>query len=177
MPINFELDGSKKVPVVSVAALAATALAASPGGHQTPNQPNNPPDTPRPENVRHVRDYSWANEHHLLARLEKEMRRQAAASRRRSRTHLTPAQIAAKEVTPAEFAAWSKVNVCEEGGNWHVAGSEYSGGLGISNVNWAHYGGTAFSPTAAGATPDEQIVVARRIQPNPPDQNGCGGGW
>lgn len=98
-------------------------------------------------------------------------------AKKRRHHHLTPAQIAAKEVTPAEFAAWSKVNVCEEGGDWHVSGSTYSGGLGISNANWISYGGQFFSNSAATATPDEQIVVAMRIQKDPPDQNGCAGSW
>jgi hypothetical protein len=90
---------------------------------------------------------------------------------------LTPAQIAAKQVTPQEFVAWSKVNVCEEGGNWYVKGSEYSGGLGISNYNWGAYHGERFAPNASQATPDEQIVIAERIQSNPPDQDGCDGDW
>jgi len=86
---------------------------------------------------------------------------------------LTPAQVAQNEVTPKERVEWSRVNVCEEGGRWHVQGAEYSGGLGISNTNWIAYGGRQFSSTAAFATPDEQIVVAMRIQPNAPDQDGC----
>ena len=90
---------------------------------------------------------------------------------------LTPEQIAANEVTPTEYAEWSKVNQCEEGGNWYVYGSVYSGGLGISNINWVGYGGTFFAPNGAEATPDEQIVIASRIQSSPPDQNGCGSGW
>lgn len=91
--------------------------------------------------------------------------------------HLSPALVASRQVTSAERAAWSKVNICEEGGNWHVSGSKFSGGLGISNVNWKKYGGEQFTHTAAVATPDEQIVVAMRIQHNPPDQNGCSGSW
>lgn len=90
---------------------------------------------------------------------------------------LTPEQIAASEVTPAEFAAWSKVAVCETGGNWSAEGPIYSGGLGIANTNWIAYGGGEFAPNAGQATPDEQIVVAMRIQTNPPDQNGCSGSW
>jgi hypothetical protein len=53
----------------------------------------------------------------------------------------------------------------------------YSGGLGISNLNWRAYGGAQFSASAADATPAEQIIVAERIQPNPPDQYGCTGSW
>jgi resuscitation-promoting factor RpfA len=80
-------------------------------------------------------------------------------------------------VSLAEFAAWSKVNACEEGGAWHVRGAVFSGGLGISNSNWAEYGGTQFAANAADATPAEQIIVAQRIQPVPPDQHGCSGSW
>ena len=83
------------------------------------------------------------------------------------------AKLAASMVTPAEFAAWSRVSMCEEGGNWHVWGPRFSGGLGITNTNWYLSGGTQFAPNAALATPDEQIVVAMRIQPHAPDQNGC----
>jgi hypothetical protein len=81
-------------------------------------------------------------------------------------------------VTPAQFAEWSKVNVCEEGGNWYVNGPLYSGGLGISRANWISFGGGQFAPQGSEATPYQQILIAERIQPNPPDQNGCQpGGW
>jgi hypothetical protein len=82
-------------------------------------------------------------------------------------------------VTDAQRAAWSKVNVCEEGGNWHVQGSMYQGGLGISVTNWVAYGGLRdFGPEWA-ASPDQQIIVAMRIEGNGyvPDQYGCSGGW
>lgn len=97
---------------------------------------------------------------------------------RNPQRHLTPEQWAAKQVSPAEFRAWKKVNICEENGNWHVRGDTYSGGLGISNYNWDYYRPDEFPENAADATPAEQIVVAQRIQPNPPDQYGCErGGW
>jgi hypothetical protein len=92
--------------------------------------------------------------------------------------HLTTAEKTKHKVTNEEFREWSKVNVCEEGGNWHVRGSEFSGGLGISDENWIKYGGQEFAQSAADATPYEQILVAMRIQKDPPDQNGCQpGGW
>jgi hypothetical protein len=81
-------------------------------------------------------------------------------------------------VTRADYLAWSKVNVCEEGGNWHVSGAKYSGGLGISETNWAAYGGQARYGSEATATPDQQIATAKRIQSYAPDQDGCDpGGW
>ena len=83
----------------------------------------------------------------------------------------------ADPVTPAERAAWYRVNACEEAGNWHVRGTVYSGGLGISETNWYAYGGQRDFGDEWAASPDEQIVVAMRIDPYPPDQNGCTGGW
>jgi len=94
-----------------------------------------------------------------------------------SRNAATTPTVIQPSVTPAQLASWSKVNVCEEGGNWHVQGEMFSGGLGISNANWIAFGGTEFAPDAADATPAEQIIVAERIEPSPPDQDGCSGSW
>ena len=76
-------------------------------------------------------------------------------------------------VTPAQRAAWERVAMCEEGGNWSYSGSRFSGGIGISRANWVTYGGQEFAPVGAMATEDQQIMVAERIQFNPPDQYGC----
>jgi hypothetical protein len=87
---------------------------------------------------------------------------------------------AAHGITPAVMAQWQKVAICEEGGNWHVRGSVYSGGLGIMNTNWTYYSrGLNYPASAADATPAQQVVVARRIQGNNyvPDQYGCSGSW
>ena len=80
-------------------------------------------------------------------------------------------------VTDADRAAWQKVAICEESGDWTVQGSLYSGGLGMLNSTWVAYGGLEFAPNAGLATIDQQIIVAKRIQTNPPDQNGCSGSW
>lgn len=80
-------------------------------------------------------------------------------------------------VTPGDFIAWSKVAVCEEGGDWSVQGSLYSGGLGMLNSTWAAYGGLEYASNAGLATKEQQIAVAKKIQFNPPDQNGCSGPW
>jgi hypothetical protein len=79
----------------------------------------------------------------------------------------------ADTVTPAQRAAWERVAMCEEGGNWHADGSRFSGGLGITRANWANYGGLQYASEGALATPDQQIMVAERIQSSPPDQGGC----
>jgi hypothetical protein len=78
-------------------------------------------------------------------------------------------------VTPEQRAEWSRVAMCEEGGDWASDGSRFSGGLGITRTNWVAYGGEQYAPEGAMATEDEQIMVAERIQFDPPDQSGCDG--
>jgi len=79
-------------------------------------------------------------------------------------------------VTASDLRQWSRVSICEEGGNWHVRGSLYSGGLGITNYNWTYYSrGMGFPANAADATPVQQIAVAKKINRGyaVPDQHGC----
>jgi hypothetical protein len=78
-------------------------------------------------------------------------------------------------VTPEQRAAWERVALCEEGGNWSADSGLFSGGLGITRANWTAYGGGAYAPEGGMATEDQQIMVAERIQPNAPDQYGCHG--
>ena len=85
--------------------------------------------------------------------------------------------IQSADVTDADRAAWSKVAVCETGGDWQMTGSSFSGGVGFANSTWLAYGGAEFAPNAGLATMDQQITIAKRIQSNPPDQGGCSGGW
>jgi hypothetical protein len=87
-------------------------------------------------------------------------------------------------ITSTQVAAWSRVNVCEEGGHWHVSGPVYSGGLGFSHANWTAFNTYGFPATAGIATPDEQIKVAVAFADHywgtpdaAPDQNGCGTGY
>ena len=83
-----------------------------------------------------------------------------------------------------QINAWSKVNMCEEGGNWYVNGSVFAGGLGMSRANWNQFNTFGFSSNAAYASPLQQIRVAvafaTHYYGNPnwaPDQNGCSGGY
>jgi hypothetical protein len=87
-------------------------------------------------------------------------------------------------VTPAQYNAWLKVNICEEGGKWNVNGPNFSGGLGFTHANWDRFNTFGFPADAADATPAEQIQVAVAFAttylggPNAaPDQNGCSGGY
>jgi hypothetical protein len=85
-------------------------------------------------------------------------------------------------IPPAIMAKWEKVAQCEQGGNWHVRGPIYSGGLGITEVNWMAYGGWIYGAEYA-ATPAEQVAIAIKIQAlngyagYVPHQNGCEHGW
>jgi hypothetical protein len=89
----------------------------------------------------------------------------------------TPTPIAASSdtVTAYQRQAWEQVADCEEGGDWSFNGPIFDGGLGISRANWIAYGGEQFAPEASMATEDQQIMVAERIQAEPPDQDGCSG--
>jgi hypothetical protein len=92
-------------------------------------------------------------------------------------SHLS--EHATKEPTPLQMKQWTKVAMCEEGGNWKLEGAKYSGALGITNVNWRIFGGGDFATTAGSALPWEQVIVAMRINRgySVPDQNGCSGSW
>ncbi len=71
-----------------------------------------------------------------------------------------PAQAAV-----SDGSVWDQIAQCESGGNWAIdTGNGYSGGLQFSPSTWAAYGGTAYAPTASGATREQQIAVAQRVQ-------------
>jgi hypothetical protein len=144
------------------------------GDHIAPASLQPTPELPNGWTIAHQRETSiWA-----LALQEALQQRQAAqAAQPAQSTPASTASTAGPSVSSAVYAAWSNVNMCEEGGDWYVQGSSFSGGLGISNANWVAFGGTEFAPDAGDATPTEQIIVAQRIQPDPPDQDGCTGGW
>ncbi len=95
-----------------------------------------------------------------------------------------PAVVAGDGVTDFQRAAWSRVNMCEEGGVWNVQGPVYSGGLGFSHANWNQFNTFGYPSNAAYATPEQQIRVAVAFathywgNPNAaPDQHGCTGGY
>ncbi len=87
----------------------------------------------------------------------------------------TPVAASSDTVTPYQRQAWEHVADCEEGGDWSFNGPIFDGGLGISRANWSAYGGEQFAPEASMASEDQQIMVAERIQAEPPDQDGCSG--
>lgn len=74
-------------------------------------------------------------------------------------------------VSWAEYEAWSRVATCENGGWVGPRGSAYPDDLGINAHNWVAYGG------GTDLRPGAQIAVARRIQSDPPDQDGACAPW
>ncbi|MCD9877493.1 LysM peptidoglycan-binding domain-containing protein [Streptomyces guryensis] len=65
----------------------------------------------------------------------------------------------------ADDGVWDRIAQCESGGNWHInTGNGYYGGLQFSAGTWRAYGGSAYAPTAAGASRDQQITVATKVQ-------------
>lgn len=82
-------------------------------------------------------------------------------------------------VSASKMNEWASVAWCETHGNWKHQGSRYEGGLGIMPINWIYYGGEEFAPHAWQATPEQQVVVAMRIQDGlpTPDRNGECHAW
>ena len=82
-------------------------------------------------------------------------------------------------VSPGVMAQWAKVAHCETNGNWKHQGAMYEGGLGILAWNWRYYGGTSYAPHAWQATPEQQVLIAVKIQHGlpAPDQNGTCAAW
>ncbi|MFF4358243.1 transglycosylase family protein [Streptomyces sp. NPDC001604] len=65
----------------------------------------------------------------------------------------------------ADGGVWDRIAQCESGGNWHInTGNGYYGGLQFSAGTWRAYGGAAYAPTAAGASREQQIAVATKVQ-------------
>jgi hypothetical protein len=42
-------------------------------------------------------------------------------------------------ITPKMMAVAGRVSRCEEGGNWHFAGTSFDGGIGWTPANWARF--------------------------------------
>lgn len=75
--------------------------------------------------------------------------------------------LAGTGANAADGGTWDKLAQCESGGNWAInTGNGYTGGLQFSASTWAAYGG---SGSAAGASREQQIAVAERVQ--------AGQGW
>ncbi|MDY6049251.1 MAG: transglycosylase family protein [Corynebacterium sp.] len=72
-----------------------------------------------------------------------------------------------KPTAPAVAAGsvWDSIAACESGGNWAInTGNGYYGGLQFAAGTWLAYGGGQYAPTASGATREQQIEVATKVQ-------------
>lgn len=62
------------------------------------------------------------------------------------------------------LADWDKIVGPEASGNWaNTSNPNFSGGLQFTPSSWAAAGGTAFAPTAAQATPEQQKTAADKL--------------
>ena len=62
-------------------------------------------------------------------------------------------------------SVWDAIAQCESGGNWAInTGNGYYGGLQFNAGTWSAYGGGQYAPTANGATREQQIEIAQKVQ-------------
>ncbi|WP_080795918.1 resuscitation-promoting factor [Corynebacterium pacaense] len=62
-------------------------------------------------------------------------------------------------------SVWDSLAQCESGGNWAIdTGNGFSGGLQFHPQTWQAYGGGAYSATAGGASREQQISIAEKVQ-------------
>ena len=80
-------------------------------------------------------------------------------------TAAKPATISRGTKTVAANSVWDQLAQCEAGGNWAInTGNGFSGGLQFHPQTWLAYGGGAFSGEASGATREQQISIAEKVQ-------------
>lgn len=62
-------------------------------------------------------------------------------------------------------SVWDALAQCESNGNWSInTGNGFSGGLQFHPQTWQAYGGGQYSSTAAGASREQQIAIAQKVQ-------------
>lgn len=65
----------------------------------------------------------------------------------------------------ANGGAWDALAQCESGGNWAISsGNGYYGGIQFDQGTWLSNGGGAYAPLPSGATREQQIAVASKLQ-------------
>lgn len=84
-------------------------------------------------------------------------------------------------VTPRMMAAAARVSRCEEGGNWHFAGTSFDGGIGWTPENWARFRKPSWPRFMHDAPPHMQANALFRFVHYfgipMPDQNGACAGY
>lgn len=90
----------------------------------------------------------------------------AAGNRANSRpvSSATTSGYVGSSDTGAGLTIWYRLADCESSGDWTYNGpSGFDGGLQFSPSTWTANGGGEFAPYAWGASPEQQITVARRV--------------
>lgn len=84
-------------------------------------------------------------------------------------------------ITPRMMTEASRVARCEEGGNWHFAGTTFDGGIGWTLANWAHFRKPTWPRYMHSASPHMQANALFRFVWHfgiaLPDQNGACAGY
>lgn len=77
----------------------------------------------------------------------------------------TKPKSTASAAAVAGGSVWDRLAQCESGGDWSInTGNGFSGGLQFHPQTWQAYGGSEYSATASGASREQQIAVAEKIQ-------------
>ena len=87
-----------------------------------------------------------------------------------------PEKAAPEKAEPEKAAggSWDALAECESSGDWSIStGNGYHGGLQFDKGTWSDFGGTAYAPTADGASKEQQIEVAEKVR----DSRGGYGSW
>jgi hypothetical protein len=104
----------------------------------------------------------------------------SAVSHHHHRTHST-SRHSLFGVTPRMMVAASRVSRCEEGGDWHFAGSSFDGGIGWTPENWAHFRKPTWPRFMHDAPPHMQANALYRFvwhyRMALPDQDGMCSGY
>lgn len=80
-------------------------------------------------------------------------------------TQVSNTSAAAPAPAVAGGGVWDSLAQCESGGNWSInTGNGFSGGLQFHPQTWQAHGGGEYSATAAGASREQQIAVAEKVQ-------------
>lgn len=67
--------------------------------------------------------------------------------------------------SPQSNATWDRLAKCESTNNWDAdTGNGFKGGLQFTPSTWKAFGGKQYASSPDGATREEQIAVAKRVQ-------------
>jgi resuscitation-promoting factor RpfA len=78
---------------------------------------------------------------------------------------ITGTAMAAPSVSPDANATWDRLAMCESTQNWDAdTGNGFKGGLQFTDSTWSRFGGERYADSPDGASREQQIAVAKRVQ-------------